>query len=75
VEILKEDGTLVTTLTVNSGGNFYGNAPGGAPATYRARVVTSQGSRTMMTPQSNGDCNSCHTAEGTSGAPGRIYLP
>ena len=75
IEILREDGTLVVRLPVNAGGNFMGSAPGVAPATYKARVVTSAGTRTMATAQTNGDCNSCHTAEGTSGAPGRIYLP
>jgi hypothetical protein len=29
----------------------------------------------MGAAQSTGDCNSCHTVEGTNGAPGRILLP
>jgi mono/diheme cytochrome c family protein len=74
VEILHEDGGLVVSIPVNNG-NFYADATGFPPATYKARVVTSQGTRTMVTAQTNGDCNSCHTAEGLNGAPGRIYLP
>lgn len=54
-------------------GNFYGGTVG-VPSPYTARVVvngvvTSQ----MLTPQTNGDCNSCHTALGAQGAPGRIH--
>jgi predicted CXXCH cytochrome family protein len=29
----------------------------------------------MTTPQTNGDCNSCHTEQGTNGASGRIVWP
>jgi predicted CXXCH cytochrome family protein len=29
----------------------------------------------MTTPQTNGDCNSCHTPDGASNAPGRIIAP
>jgi hypothetical protein len=36
---------------------------------YQGRV------RAMTTPQSTGDCNSCHTEQGAKGAPGRIMLP
>jgi hypothetical protein len=36
---------------------------------YQGRV------RAMMKPQTTGDCNSCHSQDGESGAPGRIALP
>lgn len=29
----------------------------------------------MITAQTNGDCNSCHTESGTLAAPGRIMAP
>jgi hypothetical protein len=38
--------------------------------------VTFQGREIVMTtPQTDGDCNSCHTETGANGAPGRIKLP
>lgn len=75
VEILTPAGAVVARLTVNAGGNFYGDATGAKPASYTARVVTSTGVRTMSGAQTSGDCNTCHTAEGREGAPGRIFLP
>ncbi len=75
VEIYNMTGTRVLTMTVNAGGNFYGDATGVAPSPYTAKVVTSAGSRTMVGGQTSGDCNTCHTVAGLQGAPGRIYLP
>lgn len=61
------------TLTPNSVGNFHSATRVTMPYTveirYQGRV------RAMTTPQSTGDCNSCHTEQGTNGAPGRIMLP
>jgi hypothetical protein len=31
--------------------------------------------RAMVAPQTNGDCNSCHTENGANKAPGRVLLP
>jgi hypothetical protein len=31
--------------------------------------------RAMVTMQTSGDCNSCHTQNGANAAPGRIVLP
>jgi mono/diheme cytochrome c family protein len=75
VEILSVDGGLVVRLPVNAGGNFQGNAPAGKPSAFRARLVTAAGARAMGVGQASGDCNTCHTAEGREGAPGRIFLP
>jgi hypothetical protein len=75
VEILDPNGAIFATLPVNSGGNFFGSGVGARPATFTARVVTAAGARTMTTPQTNGDCNTCHTVLGAGGALGRIYLP
>ncbi|WP_053238376.1 hypothetical protein [Sandaracinus amylolyticus] len=54
--------------------------PGGALATqfaypYTVRVLYEGRERAMLTPQTSGDCNACHTTAGTNGAPGRILLP
>ncbi len=41
-----------------------------------AKVVTKDGrERVMNTPQTSGDCNSCHSEQGRNNAPGRIFLP
>ena len=42
---------------------------------YRAKVVVGGRERVMLTPQTNGDCNACHTQAGAEGAPGRIIVP
>jgi len=40
-----------------------------------ARVVRGDQERVMLSPQMDGDCNSCHTENGANGAPGRIVAP
>jgi hypothetical protein len=65
-------------LTVNSVGNFYNNDALGflkIPVPYTAKVVSTTGTRPMITAQTVGDCNSCHTESGTMLAPGRIMAP
>ena len=62
------------SMSPNSGGNFMGSPasfvlPFTAKVTYQGREVA------MTTPQTNGDCNMCHTETGQNGAPGRIKLP
>lgn len=39
---------------------------------YTAKVIRDGVESKMLTPQSNGDCNACHSVDGASGAPGRI---
>lgn len=63
------------TLSVNSVGNFYSQSSGNIVMPIQAKVVQGGKERAMATPQSTGDCNSCHTETGTSSAPGRIMLP
>jgi hypothetical protein len=66
------------TITVNSAGNFYhfDYLGVGAIATpYTAKVVMGTAERPMLTPQTSGDCNSCHTESGTLNAPGRVMTP
>lgn len=68
----------VHTLTVNSAGNFYNFdylGVGAIPTPFKVKVVTSGGSRPMLTALTNGDCNSCHTEQGTQLAPGRVMAP
>jgi len=77
VEITTADARVVK-LAVNSSGNFLYDAfeDGGAlmfPIT--AKVVKGDKERVMLTPQATGDCNSCHTQDGTQAAPGRIVEP
>lgn len=77
VEITMADARVVK-LAVNSSGNFVYNAiEGGGPVMFpiTARVIQGDKERKMFSPQSSGDCNSCHTEAGASGAPGRIVGP
>ncbi|RKI72665.1 hypothetical protein D7X55_07010 [Corallococcus sp. AB049A] len=77
VEILDADGQVRLTLVPNASGNFLSTTlQPSFPLPYRARLVGPDGAtRVMATPQSSGDCNSCHTGQGTQGAPERIALP
>ncbi|NOK32766.1 hypothetical protein HMI49_06085 [Corallococcus exercitus] len=77
VEILDAEGQVRLTLVPNAAGNVLSTTlQPSFPLPYRARLVGPDGtSRTMVTPQSSGDCNTCHTEQGTQGAPGRIALP
>jgi hypothetical protein len=78
VVITGADGTQLTlplSLNTLSGeiGNFSTTKTLQMP--YTAKVVYAGKERAMTTPQSTGDCNSCHTVTGANGAPGRIALP
>lgn len=73
VVVTGSNGTVIT-LTPNSAGNFYSSTT--LPGPYKAKVVDSTSKeRVMVATAATGDCNSCHTQTGTSGAPGRITLP
>lgn len=61
------------TLTPNSAGNFMGNAT--LSGAYTIKITYQGRERDMVTAQTNGDCNACHTETGTNNAPGRIMLP
>jgi hypothetical protein len=66
------------TLAVNAVGNFYNDDLFGIaaiPKPYKAKVVVGGKERAMITPQTDGDCNTCHNQPGTQAAPGRIILP
>ncbi len=73
VQITDANG-VVTTLTPNAAGNFSVGGRGASVAfPYTAKLLGSKGEKAMATPQSSGDCNVCHTQQGASGAPGRIF--
>lgn len=72
VVITGADGTSYS-LPLSSAGNFSTSTRIKTP--YRAKVVTASGEREMVTPQTNGDCNGCHTEDGDKGAPGRVMAP
>ena len=74
VEITGADGT-VTSLTTNAAGNFYIESMTALSTPYTAKIIQGGKTRAMVGAQSNGECNSCHTAAGVNGAPGRILLP
>jgi len=67
------------TATVNAAGNFRVERSKGDgkafSAPYRAKVMDGANSRSMAGTVTSGDCNSCHTAAGANGAPGRILAP
>lgn len=72
IVITGADGKVVT-LTPNGVGNFYSSSAIKTP--YQAKVTYQGRERQMATPQSTGDCNSCHTQNGSMMAPGRITVP
>lgn len=79
MEILHADGGVAYSMNVLwPSGNFYRQALGaGMPLPYRARVRNPATGQTleMQTPQTSGDCNTCHTEQGSNGAAGRIVWP
>jgi hypothetical protein len=72
IVIIGADGKMLT-LTPNAAGNFSSNAAVKTP--YQAKVTYQGRERLMLTAQSTGDCNSCHTQNGSMMAPGRITVP
>lgn len=75
IEIVDADGQTLL-LGVNAAGNFYYEKEAGPlMLPYVAKVLRDGRERVMVTPQRNGDCNSCHTQGGDQGAPARILLP
>jgi hypothetical protein len=62
------------TAEVNASGNFFGEDPAFVYP-YTARIDFGGRTRRMLTPQVDGDCNSCHTQIGDEAALGRILLP
>jgi hypothetical protein len=76
VEILDTNDVVQLTLPINSAGNFRSlKTAATVPVPYKARVRAGTKTNVMAGAQSDGDCNSCHTAAGTGGAPGRVLIP
>ncbi len=63
------------TVTPNSAGTFLGGYTSTFTSPYTVKITYQGRERDMTTPQTSGDCNSCHTESGVNGAPGRIMLP
>lgn len=72
VEVTDAAGKVVR-LTTNNYGNFLSTTALTMP--IRARVLYQGRVREMVGAQPSADCNSCHTEQGASGAPGRILRP
>lgn len=72
IVIVGADGKQLT-LTPNSVGNFSTRTAVKTP--YQAKVTYQGRERLMLTAQTSGDCNSCHTQNGNMKAPGRITVP
>ena len=71
-----DNNNVSRSFTVNSAGNFSGSASSGWPAfPITAKITFGGKTRVMSGAVNSGDCNTCHTLNGTSGAPGRIALP
>lgn len=71
--VITDANQKVVTLTPNGVGNFY--YTGAVALPFRAKVTDTNGERDMVAAQTSGDCNACHTQNGTMSAPGRIILP
>lgn len=74
VVITDANGKELSPIPVASRGNF-GMILSGLALPYRAKVVVGNRERVMLTPQTNGDCNACHTQAGSQGAQGRVIVP
>ena len=61
------------TLTPSAAGNFYSNTAVSSP--FTVKITNGTATRAMVTPQTVGACNSCHTQAGDMNAPGRIISP
>jgi mono/diheme cytochrome c family protein len=76
IEITDAAGTT-TRIPVTKNGNFFVKRKKFLPmGAYTVAVVGAMGRREMATKLTGAaDCNGCHTATGSGGAPGRIQVP
>lgn len=76
IEIIDKNGNVAITMNPSgTSGNFHSSLLASVTMPYTARITANGRTSTMTTPQTNGDCNSCHTEQGKSGALGRIVWP
>jgi hypothetical protein len=80
VVVIKDANGTERRFATNRVGNFGGTRTG-IVFPYTAWVEYQGRTREMVSPQTSGDCNTCHTPAGTTtldggfAAPGRIMLP
>ena len=72
VRVTDAKGTVHEDVT-NAAGNFYFG--GDVPGPYTAEIERDGVVRAMVTPQTDGNCATCHTELGENSAPGRILVP
>jgi hypothetical protein len=72
IEVTDAQGKVIS-LPITMSGNFY--YMGDVAAPFTAKVIYEGRARAMTSPQTSGDCNTCHTQSGANGALGRIVLP
>lgn len=73
--LIEGAGGEMYSLETNEAGNFWLSA--GTDLTFPARVTVEHGDaiREMVMDLPNGSCATCHSAQGASGAAGRIVIP
>lgn len=74
VEITDAKGQVLK-LETNKSGNFSTRRFARLAFPITAKVIYKGKVNQMYTPQASGDCNSCHSAAGSNGAPGRVVIP
>lgn len=75
IEVVDANG-VVHIVVANAVGNFFFEDDTHTfKYPYKVRVVFQGRERWMDTPETDADCNKCHTPAGTDDAPGRILLP
>jgi mono/diheme cytochrome c family protein len=74
---IKDANGKVYTETVNAAGNFFFTTARYPllKMPYTAKVRSGTKTRAMKDPVDTGDCNACHTQDGTKKAPGRVMTP
>ncbi len=75
VELIGPDDEVFYANQTNPAGSFSTSTSVADHVPYTARLTYAGRTRTMSTPQTEGACNACHTAEGEEDAPGRIVVP
>lgn len=77
IQIIDKNGQVALSMTpYDLSGNFRSDGvTSGVALPYTVRLNANGKTARMLTPQMSGDCNSCHTEQGTSGAVGRITHP
>ncbi len=63
------------TLTTNAAGNFFLRSRNASAIAmpYAVTVTYANQAHRMVSSQSNGACNACHTQSGANSAPGRVF--